>query len=166
MMNPFSNQNLHNVKLENLVVMRGKLIVDAGPAVDRIHLVRDDHQPNRALRFIKGYIFQTSEDGVNLDNAIACKLTTVETAAASFDASDYNQIAWMSSGASAPSTQLSQKEFVDIVDPSNIISHDLFAEFWMESGLIQTEVNYLFMFESVDLDDTEALVVTLDNYMS
>lgn len=163
-MNPLSNQELHNLKLSDLVVMRGKIQANAGIAVDRIHLIRDDHQPNRALRFIKGYIFQTSEDGIILDDGIACKLVTQPTAAPSFDASDYNQIAWMTSG--KLSNEVAQRDLIDVVDPTNLISHDLYAEFWQELGAAPTPVNYLFIFQRVDLDDTDALVVTLDNYIS
>lgn len=163
-MNPFANQTLHNVKLQNLVVMRGQVNAGAGIAVDRVHLVRDDHQPNRALRFVKGYIFQNSEDGIILDDGIACKLTTQETASASFDASDYNQIAWITGG--KLSNQVAQRDLIDVVDPTNLISHDLYAEFWQELGAAPTPINYLFIFQRVDLDDTDALVVTLDNYIS
>jgi hypothetical protein len=162
-LNPFTNQDLHNVKLSNLVVMRGRLTVDAGPGVQRIHLVRDDHQPNLALRFIKGYIFQDSQDGLVQDTATACKLSTSTVGGAFFDASDYNQIAWITNGRATP--EVGQKDYNDIIDPTNIISHDLYAEFWNEATF-DIELNYLFMFQRVDLDDTSALVVTLDNYIS
>lgn len=162
-LNPFDNSRLHGLELADLVVIRGSIIATEGPGVDILQLVRDTHQPNIALRLIKGYIFQDSADGVTADVAIACKLTTMETGQDSFDCGDFQQIAWITGGRATP--QVGQKDYNDIIDPTNLVTHELFGEFWTE-GNTDTVVNYMFIFQRVELDDTQALVATLTDYIS
>jgi len=162
-LNPFQNSELHSLRLKDTVVIRGQIISDAGPVATRRQIVFDDHVPNRALRLIKGYIWQDSEDGANQQLAIACSISTVDGLIARFDASDYNQIGWMTSGRST--AEVGQKDYNDIIDPTNLISHQAFANFWHE-GAVDIRINFMFICQRVDLDDTDALIVTLNNYIS
>lgn len=162
-LNPFQNQELHSLRLKDTVVVRGQITSDGGAATSRRQIVFDDHVPNRALRLIKGYIFQTSEDGVTQQLAIACSISSTEEPAARFDATNYNQIGWFTSGRAT--AEVGQKDYNDIIDPTNLISHECWANFWHE-GAPDIPINFMFIFQRVDLDDTDALIVTLNNYIS
>lgn len=163
-MNPLSLSAMHGLDLSHLVCIRGEVNVDPGPTTERVQIVRDDHVPNKALRLVKAYIWQDSEDGTNQNAAIACRLTTGPVlTAAKFEAADFNQIAWITSQEAA--TQIGSKFHEDIIDPTNLIAGALFADFWEQENL-PTTVNYMFIFQRVDLTDTQALISTLDDYVS
>lgn len=164
MTNPFSLPDMHKLDLADTVCVRGMVLVDAGPSTQRVQIARDDHVPNMALRLVKAYIWQDSEDGVQQNAAIACRVTSgALIAAARFDASDYNQIAWVTSTPSG--TQIGSKFHEDIIDPTNLVAGVLYADFW-EQANEAAKVNYMFIFQRVELTNTQALISTLSDYIS
>jgi len=162
-LNPLSNDQLHSLRLKDTVVIRGRVTSFVGDYVQR-QLVFDDHVPNRALRLVKAYIWQQSEKGMTQSSAIGCTVSSQNTLVPFFAADNYDQIAWITSGRAT--TVVGQKDYNDIIDPTNLISHQAFATFWHEGTLEELDINYMFIFQRVDLDDTDALIVTLNNYIS
>lgn len=161
-LNPLSNDQLHSLRLKDTVVIRGRITSLPNTSVQR-QLVFDDHVPNRALRLVKGYLFQDSDLNGVQSLALACNISSQETVIPLLHADNYNQIAWITSGRSTP--YVGQKDYNDIIDPTNLISHQAFANFWHE-GDEPIDINFMFIFQRVDLDDTDALIVTLNNYIS
>ena len=164
MRNDFQNQLMHKVTDEDVVVVRGSLNIDAGPAGDIVRLLTDDHVPNRGLRLISGAIFQKSEEGVVSNDAIACKVTVVQDGSATFDASDFRQIGWFSSA--KKHQEVGQGTDLNIVDPTNLVTGSLYATFWCSNTYDAQQASYMFIFKRVDLDDTQALVSSLSNYLA
>ena len=163
--NDFRLQDLFKPRLKDLFVIRDRIRVDAGPATDRIVLVRGDNLPNVACRLVSAYIFAESGDGTTSPLDIACKVSVGldYPSFAEFDCGNSQEIAWITGNRSTPS--IGNKDFNDVIDPRNLSNTDVVADFW-SSVDFDVDINYMFIFERVDLTDDQALVTTVGNIYS
>lgn len=152
----------NDIRLDDLVIHRGQLLVDGGPAGTRIRIIFDDGLANYTQRIESFKIVGQNGDGLSSHRFAAVLHTGLPlNSGLSFDYSDPKQIAWSAIG--LEDTYENESEFCEL-DPTNCVVRELHLTAWSDtSGNVP--LNYIIQARRLILDDDEA-VVALSNDVS
>jgi hypothetical protein len=152
----------NDIRLEDIVIHRGQLLVDGGPAGSRIRIIFDDGLPNYTQRIEDFKIIGQNGDGLSSHRFAAVLHTGLPLKSGlSFDYSDPKQIAWSTVG--LEDTYENESRISDI-DPTNCIVRELFLTAWSDTSG-DVPLNYMITARRLILNDEES-VVALANDVS